>query len=143
MLPAKRLNGQSWLPDFFNDFFDNTLEKVGASTPAINVIEDEKAYNLELAAPGMTKEDFKVHVNKDGNLVIEMEKKSENKEEKKEGRYLRREFSYTKFHQTLVLPENAEKDEIGASVENGVLKVTIPKTQKTKPEEDKRVIEVK
>ena len=148
MLPARRFIGQSWLPDFFNDFFENNaLTKCNCSSPAINVFEDEKSYDLELAAPGMTKDDFKVHVNKDGNLVIEVERKKEEKEDgqddKKEGRYLRREFTYTKFHQTLALPENAEKDNIEACVENGVLKVRIPKLLKAKAEEEKRVIEVK
>lgn len=145
MLPARKFNGQSWLPDFFNDFFENNaLTKCNCSSPAINVFEDEKSYDLELAAPGMSKDDVKVHVNKDGNLVIEVEKKKEEKEEdKKEGRFLRREFAYTKFHQTLVLPENAEKDNIEACVENGVLKVRIPKLLKAKVEDDKRVIEVK
>ena len=142
MLPAKKFYGQNWFPDFFNDFFEsNALGRVNA--PAINVIEDDKSYNLELAAPGLTKEDFKVHVNKDGNLVIEMEKKDENKEEKKEGRYLRKEFSYTKFHQTLLLPDNAEKDEIDACVKDGVLYVTVPKVSKEKTEEKKKEIEVK
>lgn len=142
MLPAKKFYGQNWFPDFFNDFFENNaLGRVNA--PAINVIEDDKSYNLELAAPGLTKEDFKVHVNKDGNLVIEMEKKDESKEEKKEGRYLRKEFSYTKFHQTLLLPDNAEKDEIDACVKDGVLYVTVPKVSKEKTEEKKKEIEVK
>lgn len=143
MLPAKRFNGQRWLPDFFNDFFDNgTLDRINTSVPAINVVEDDKEYRLELAAPGLTKEDFNVHINKEGNLVIEMERKKE-EEDKEEGKYLRREFSYTKFHQTLILPENAQKDEIQAKVENGVLYVEVPKLKKTKIEEEKRVIEVK
>ena len=73
----------------------------------------------------------------------EMEKKDENKEEKKEGRYLRKEFSYTKFHQTLLLPDNAEKDEIDACVKDGVLYVTVPKVSKEKTEEKKKEIEVK
>lgn len=145
MLPTRKLNGQTWLPDFFNDFFENNaLSRVNTSAPAINVIEDEKSYKLELAAPGLTRNDFKVHLNKDGNLVIEMEKKKEEKEEdKKDGRYLRREFSYTKFHQTLVLPENADKNGIEASVVNGILDVIVPKLQKAEVEDEKRVIEVR
>ena len=145
MLPTRKLNGQTWLPDFFNDFFESSaLDRINTKAPAINVIEDEKQYKLELATPGLTKEDFKVHVNKDGNLVIEMERKREEKEEDtKGGRYLRREFSYSKFHQTLVLPENADKDGIEASVENGVLDVKVPKLQKAKVEDERRVIEVK
>lgn len=146
MLPARKFNGLSSIPDFFNDFFENgVIDRVSAKAPAINVIEDEKEYRIEVATPGMTKDDFNVHVNKDGNLVIEMEKKRENeeKDEKKEGRYIRKEFTCTRFHQTLILPENAEKDRIEACVENGVLKVNIPKLQAENPEQEKRIIEVK
>ena len=143
MLPTRKLNSQSWLPDFFNDFFENgALDKSGGSVPAINVIEEERGYRLELAAPGTTKEDFKVHINRDGNLEIEMEKKKE-EEEKKEGHYLRKEFSYSKFHQTLILPENADKEKIEARVSDGVLKVMIPKAHETEKDEKKRAIEVK
>ena len=76
MLPARRFN-QFALTDFFNDLFDNrSFDKVGATAPAINVMENDKEYKLELAAPGMCKDDFIIHINKDGNLVIEMEKKN-------------------------------------------------------------------
>ena len=149
MLPAKKINGQNWLPDFFNDFFEgNTFSRINGSAPAMNVIEDENCYHLELAAPGMCKDDFKVHISKDGNLVIEMEKKCEDKEGckdgcKKEGKYLRKEFSYSKFHQTLILPENAERDGVEACVKDGVLHVRIPKMQQQSTESEKRLIEVK
>lgn len=139
MLPARRFN----LPDLFNDFFDNGgIDRINSKTPAINVIEGENMYKIEVATPGMTKDDFKVHVNKDGNLVIEMEKK-EKEECKKECKYIRREFAYTRFHQTLILPENADKDKIEAKVENGVLKIRIPKLQIPAPENEKKMIEVK
>ena len=143
MVPARKFNGLSSLPDFFNDFFDNGgIERISTKAPAINVIEEENKYKIEIATPGMTKDDFKVHVNRDGNLVIEMEKKKEN-EEKKDKKYIRKEFAYTRFHQTLILPENAEKDKIEAKVENGVLKVCIPKLQIEGTEPEKREIEVK
>ena len=143
MLPARKFYGQNFMPDFFNDFFGSmSLDGTTGKAPAINVIEDEQKYRLELAAPGMTKEDFKVHINRDGNLVIELEKKCDCQEEKK-GKYIRREFSCSKFHQTLILPDNVEKDGIKATVENGVLEIELPKMQKAKAEEDKRVIEVK
>ena len=143
MLPAKRFNGLTSLPDFFNDFFDNGgIERISTKAPAINVIEEDNEYKIEVATPGMTKDDFKVHVNKDGNLVIEMEKKKEH-EEKKDKKYIRKEFAYTRFHQTLILPENAEKDKIEAKVENGVLKVCIPKLQVEENVPETRVIEVK
>ena len=143
MLPAKRFNGLTSLPDFFNDFFDNGgIERISTKAPAINVIEEDNENKIEVATPGMTKDDFKVHVNKDGNLVIEMEKKKEH-EEKKDKKYIRKEFAYTRFHQTLILPENAEKDKIEAKVENGVLKVCIPKLQIEDNVPENRVIEVK
>lgn len=144
MLPANRRYGQFGLNDFFNDFFENrTLEKVGGNVPVINVVETENEYKLELAAPGMTKEDFKVHLNKDGNLVVELEKKNCGCKDKKECKYLRKEFSYARFTQTLLLPDNADKDNIQARVENGILFVEVPKLQKPKAEEETKLIEIK
>jgi len=148
MLPSRRFNSQYGLTDFFNDFFENkALEKVTGTAPAMNVLENDKEYKLEVAAPGMCKDDFKVHLNKDGNLIIEMEKKDcgckGKEDEKKECRYLRKEFSYSKFSQTLLLPDNADKEKIEAQVINGVLKVIIPKLEKVKAEDEKREIEIK
>ena len=150
MLPSRRFNNQYGLTDFFNDFFENkALEKVTGNAPAMNVMENEKEYRLEVAAPGMCKDDFKVHLNKDGNLVIEMEKKDccckgkEKDEEKKDCKYLRKEFSYSRFSQTLLLPDNADREKIEAQVNNGVLKVIIPKFEKDMVKEEKREIEVK
>ena len=143
MLPARKFYGQNFMPDFFNDFFGNmSLDGTPAKAPAVNVMEEDQKYRLELAAPGLTKDDFKVHINKDGNLVIEVEKKCECQEEKK-GKYIRKEFSCAKFHQTLILPENVNRDEITAAAENGILFVELPKVQKMKAEEEKRMIEVK
>ena len=143
MIPSRR-NSQTWLPDIFNDFFDTEwMGRMNATAPAINVLEDEKGYELELAAPGMTKEDFQVHLNEDGNLVIEMEKKVNEKDDKRRGHYLRREFSYSKFQQTMLLPEDADKDQISARVEHGVLTVEIPKVVKKAIDESKKMIEVK
>ena len=141
-MPVRRT--QNWLPSIFNDFFDNEwMVKANATAPAINVIETEKAYKVELAAPGMTKEDFNVRIDEENNLVISMEKKTENKEEKKDGRYLRREFSYSKFQQTMILPENVDKDHISAQVENGVLNIELPKLSEEEVKKPDRTIEVK
>lgn len=75
---------QSWLPSIFNDFFDNEwMERANATAPAINVLDSERDYKVELAVPGMTKDDFNVHIDEDNNLVISMEKKIESKEDKK------------------------------------------------------------
>jgi HSP20 family protein len=108
------------------------MPKCNATAPAINVKESDKAYTVELAAPGMKKEDFNVHINDEGNLIIKMEQKQENKEEDKNTRYLRREFSYTKFEQTLILPDDVDKNKISAKVEHGVLTVELPKEVETK-----------
>ena len=92
MMPIRKYNNQNWLPSIFNDFFDNDwMVKANATAPAINVIENEKDYKVEVAAPGMTKEDFNIHLGEDNELVITMEKKNETKEEDKENKkYLRR-----------------------------------------------------
>ncbi|MFA6592470.1 MAG: Hsp20/alpha crystallin family protein [Bacteroidales bacterium] len=143
MIPSRRVYNQNWLPSIFNDFFDNDwMEKTNATAPAINVIENENSYDLELAAPGMTKDDFHVSLDDNGDLMINMEKKIEDNE-KKHGHYLRREFSYSKFQQTMLLPDDAESDKIDAHVENGVLKVNIPKKAKTVVDAKKKLIEVK
>ena len=144
MLLARR--NSNWLPDVFNDFFDTDfLPKVNSNTtaPAINVIEKKDEYDVELAAPGMTKEDFKVSLDEDCNLVVELDKKVEKTEENKEtGHYLRREFSYTKFHQTLLLPDDVNRDNISATVENGVLKVVLPKLQPQEMNKERTMIEI-
>jgi HSP20 family protein len=111
------------------------------TAPAVNVKEDENAYTMELAAPGIKKEFCRVHINEDGNLSIAIENKMEHKEEDKKQHYLRREFSYTNYQQNYSLPEDVEKDGISAKVENGILTVVLPKMKK---EETKvsRMIEI-
>ena len=97
----------------------------------------------EQAVPGMTKDDFKVNVDENNNLTICMEKKEEKKEEKKDKKYLRREFSYSKFQQTILLPENVEKDKISAKVEHGILSIEIPKVKEEEKQKTSKAIEVK
>jgi len=141
MMPVRR--SQNWLPGIFNEFLGNEwMERANVTSPSINVMENEKEFKVEVAAPGMTKDDFVVRVDEDDNLVISMEKKSENKEEKKDGRYLRREFSYSKFQQTMILPDNVDKDKISAQVEHGVLNIAIPKLSEEDVKKAQRVIEV-
>ena len=131
MMPMMR--NSAWLPTVFNDIFDsNFIPKANCTAPAINVKENDKGYVVELAAPGLKKEDFNVHINDEGNLIVKMEQKQENKEEDKNARYLRREFSYSKFEQTLILPDDVDKNKISAKVENGVLTVELPKQEETK-----------
>lgn len=144
MIPVRKYNNQNWLPSIFNDFFDNNwMVKTNATAPAINVIESEKDYKVEVAAPGMTKDDFNIHLSEDNELVITMEKKNENQEEDKENKkYLRREFSYIKFQQALILPDDVEKENISASVSEGVLTITLPKLQPEEKAKISRQIEI-
>ena len=144
MTPMRKYNNQNWLPSIFNDFFDNDwMVRTNATAPAINVIENENDYKVEVAAPGMTKEDFNVHLGEDNELVITMEKKNETKEEDKENKkYLRREFSYSKFEQAFVLPDDVEKDKISANVTDGVLTIELPKRTPEEKAKASRVIEI-
>lgn len=138
-----RRNSESWLPEIFNDFFDTEwMGRTNATAPAINVLDNDKSYELQLAAPGLTKDDFKLSLDADGNLKILMEKKSEDNNEKNRGRYLRREFAYSKYQQVMTLPEDADREKINAKVENGVLNVNIPKLDRSVPEAH-RHIEIK
>ncbi len=138
MLPV--MNRNSWLPTVFDDFFNTDyMPRANATAPAINVIENKNEYTVELAAPGLKKEDFNVNINEDGNLVIKMEKKNEQKEEDKKMHYLRREFNYTKFEQTLILPDDVEKSKIGARVEHGVLYIDLPKTEQAKTKVERQI----
>ena len=140
MTPSRRFN-ENWLPTFFDDFFDNEwMVRSKAAAPAMNVMENENDYKVEIAAPGMKKEDVNIHLDQDHNLVVSMEKKTENKEDdKKHSRYLRCEFSYSKFQQTLVLPDNVDKEKIHAAVNDGVLTIELPKL---KPEDKIKTVKV-
>ena len=117
-----------WLPEVFNDFLANdNMPRTNATAPAINVKETVNEYIVEIAAPGMRKEDFQVHINADGDLTVKMENQRQDKEQKEPCHYLRREFAYSKFEQTLILPDDVDRDKIGANVADGVLTVTLPK----------------
>lgn len=142
MMPTRKYYNQNWLPSIFNDFFDNNwMEKANATAPAINVVESDKDYKVEVAVPGMTKEDFNIHLGDENELVISMEKKVEN-EDKENKKYLRREFSYTRFQQSLYLPDNVDKEKITANVANGVLTIELPKYSQEEKAKINRVIEI-
>ena len=129
------------LDNALNEFLNNNrAAHVQTTTPAINVKENQAGYEIELAAPGMTKDDFHVSVDKDGVLNIKMEHKDEKQQENGTVRYLRREFSYANFEQRLQLPDDVDRDKIIARVEDGVLCIGLPR--KTEKEEITKNIEV-
>lgn len=143
MVPARK--NQNWLPSIFNDFFGNEwLERPNATAPAVNIIENEDDFCIEVAAPGMTKEDFKVDITPDNELVISLEKRNQEQEEgKKKGTYLRREFSYSQYQQSLLLPDNIERENISARMEHGVMTIVIPKRKESEVAAASRRIEIK
>ena len=136
---------QDWLPSIFNEFFDDDLWRVTPTkqfaSPAVNIMENEKDYQVEIAAPGMTKNDFKVRVENDNELVIYLEKKEEHKEDKKKN-YLRREFSYASYNQTFIIPEEVDVEHIAAAMNDGVLTITLPKKEEVTRTPVSRQIEI-
>ena len=141
MLPV--LNSNSWFPTLFDDFFNNDcMPKMKATAPAVNVKEDANAYTMELAVPGIKKEFCRVNINADGNLEVAIENKLEHKEENKKEHFLRREFSYSNYQQTYVLPDDIVKDHIAAKVDNGVLTITMPKVSKDEVKQIQRQISI-
>ena len=141
MLPV--MNSNIWFPTLFDDFFNSEwMPKMKATAPAVNVKEDAKAYTMEVAVPGIKKEFCRVNINADGNLDIAIENKMEHKEEDKKQHYLRREFSYSNYQQTYVLPDDIVKDNIAAKVDNGVLTITMPKVTKDEVKKIQRQIDI-
>ena len=97
-----------------------------------HINKSESKYVVEVAAPGLRKEDFFVNINDEGNLIIKMEQKNDKKEDDEKMHYLRREFSYTKYEQALILPDDVDKEKIGAKVNDGILTIDLPKIEETK-----------
>jgi HSP20 family protein len=117
------------------DMFDSSLANwhiEGSSLPAVNIREDDEAFEIEMAAPGMKRDDFKVELD---HHVLTISSELQNKEEQrdKQGNYSRREFSYQSFQRSFTLPENKIKhDGILAKYQDGILKITVPKTEEAK-----------
>ncbi len=124
------MKSNGWFPTMFDDFFKNDfMPRAKSKAPAVNVKESEKAYTMDLAAPGIKKEYCRVAINDEGNLTIAIENKQEHKHEDKHHHYLRRECSYSNYEQSYTLPDDVVKDQISAKVEDGILTVTMPKTE--------------
>ena len=123
------MKNNDWFPTVFDDFFNNGfMPRANSTAPAVNVKETDKEYTMELAAPGIKKEYCRVGINDEGFLTVAIENKQEHKHEDKNHHYLRREFSYSNYEQNYTLPDDVEKDNISAKVEDGILTITMPKT---------------
>jgi HSP20 family protein len=104
-------------------------------------METKDNYKLELCIPGLTKDDVKLSIDAEGNLVVEMTKETK-KENKEEMRYLRHEFSVEHFRQTVMLPDDIHKEQISAKVENGILDIVIPKVTVEEKKQAVQTIEI-
>jgi HSP20 family protein len=147
---SKLAKRENWFPIWTNDLFDTgkflsprlfdfdgDAFDFGTRLPSVNVKESEKEYEIEMAAPGLERKDFKVEV-KDGVLYISSEKEEENKEEKKN--YTRREYSYNSFSRSFNLPDNCLTDNINAKYDNGILHLTLPKKEMTIAKSVKEIV---
>ncbi len=138
MLVTRR--NQDFMPTLFNELMnwnDNTY-----STPRMNIMETKDNYKLELCIPGLTKDDVKLSIDQEGNLVVEMTKETKHEEKNNDVRYLRHEFSVEHFRQTVMLPEDIHKEQISAKVENGILDIVIPKVTMDEKKQAVQTIEI-
>lgn len=170
---SRQASGSGMLPGFnlFNDFFDidRFFPHVQMSQqmqqmrqhPAVNIIENDKEFRIEVSAPGMKKEDFSIDM-EEGRLTISAERKYENEESsggEKSGkgkgkaekeatggnneRYTRREFGYSQFSRSFMLPENVDPEKIQAQYQDGILNLTLPKREEDQKRNQRRQINIK
>lgn len=145
MTLARKTN--MFLPSFWDNFLSKDLMDWGSSNfsntdttlPAVNVKENDEAFEIEVAAPGMSKEDFKVNF-ENNVLTISSEKQEEKKEEEK-GRYTRREFSYQSFQRSFTVPQElVEGEKISAKYCDGLLCINLPKKEEVKPKPAREIM---
>ena len=133
------------MPSLFDRFFENDLfdwsnrnySTTNTTLPAVNIKEDKDGFEVEMSAPGFEKGDFKIELN-NNLMTISSEKKLSN-EIKDDQRFTRREFSYQSFIRSFTLPESVEGDKIVAKYENGILSISIPRKEESKPKPKKQI----
>ena len=134
MMLARR-NNNDWMSNFFDNFFDDSwMPRTKATAPAVNVKVNDKAYVMEIAAPGLKKDYCRISINSDGNLEVKLEDKFEHKQEDRKEHYLRREFCYSNYEQTYELPDDVDRNKITAKVNDGILSIELPKKEEQKAE---------
>jgi HSP20 family protein len=147
-----RQNNPDWfehgftLPNVFDDFvtrdlFRPSFSTTGVSTPAINIIETNNDFRLEMVAPGMKKENFKVEVDK-GTLTVSYEHDDNREGDRKDWKYTRREYNYHSFSRSFSLPDTVDVNSIQAKYEDGILNLILPKKDdaRTKPAKQIKVL---
>lgn len=134
MTLIKRTNSPfSGFPSFFDDFFVRDWNETEMTSPQVNIRENDDQFTIEVAAPGMAKEDFKIELNHDV-LTISTEKKESSEEKDEKGTFMRREFRYESFKRSFNLPKGTvNSDKISALYVDGILKIDLPKLDEVKP----------
>jgi HSP20 family protein len=135
-------------PSVFDDFFKPWNEWFGngnswikeLTTPAVNVTEKDDQYLVSMAVPGLKKEDFNINI--EGKMLTISSEKESSKEEKEE-KYTRKEYNYSSFSRSFTIPEDVRQENIQANYENGELKLTLPRTDKSRKESPLKTIAVK
>jgi len=126
--------------DFFNtemnDWRQSNFSSTNTTLPKVNIMENDDGFQVEMAAPGMTKNDFNINVEQN-ILTISSNKEAEGKDEN--SRYTKREFAYQSFQRSFTLPDTADGEKISAKYENGILAVNIPKKEEAKPKPPRKI----
>jgi HSP20 family protein len=131
----------SFLPSIVDEFFGKDMPSFitfdnGISSPSVNITESKDDFRIDLAAPGLDKDDFRINLN---NNVLTISCEKEMKDEEVKEKYMRREFSYTKFSRAFSLPISANSEKINAAYKNGVLSVSIPKKEEAREKPSREI----
>ena len=130
------------VPSLFDRYFNNILndedfaQQRMANVPAVNISENDDAFVLEVAAPGMKRENFSLNV-EENRLIIEG--RVEEEKETNEKNYNRREFNFSSFQRTFTLPKSVDQENIKASYNDGILHIELPKKEEAKPKAPKKI----
>ena len=132
MLPIIRRN--QFFPSFVDEFFGKEIPTLfnaeyGFTKPSVNISESKEDFKIDVAAPGLEKDDFRINLN---NNILTVSSDKEEKKEEENDRFMRREFSYLQFSRSFSLPVSADTEKINATYKNGVLNIVIPKKEEAK-----------
>jgi HSP20 family protein len=140
MLPSLRTRS-TW-PNLVDEFFNGELfprfmeNETRYTLPAVNIIEGKEDFRIEIAAPGLNKEDFKINLE---NNVLTVSSEKEEKQEQKDEKVMRREFNYYSFSRSFTLPQTVNAEKIRAAHKDGILQVIIPKREEAKEKPSREI----
>lgn len=139
MLPTLRSSFPGLVDEFFGDAIMNSMFSVPAykpTVPAVNILEGKDDFKIEVAAPGLRRDDFKIDLH---NNILTISSETKNESEENQDKYMRREFSYTCFKRTFALPNSVDAEKINASHKDGILTVMIPKREEAKEKAPRQI----